>query len=255
MDPKWTVKKPQKNGTRNGPCKSGAVHRATVQFRGPARVGKKPGQKRTMRCVQWESIPRTHAQRPVVLSIEPQKEILGGRGSEKHLLVSIKILLVLQGLELQGVSGSVGTHCPGQVTQVAKVARWDWPPKGHRTSSPSSAAAHLRGAANSALQPNALPARGAQRPLGDAVRSSCRAALLRALARVEIEVETRGATRARARGCGKRLRGALGLACHTHLRNSSALGLCQTPTTTNPVSPNCDARPRIETHELTAQRS
>jgi hypothetical protein len=112
-----------------------------------------------------------------------------------------------------------------------------------------------RDAANNALQPNALPARGAQRPLGDAVRSSCRAALLRALARVEIEVETRGATRARARGCGKRLRGALGLACHTHLRNSSALGLCQTPTTTNPVSPNCDARPRIETHELTAQRS
>ena len=134
MDPKWTVKKTQKNGTRNGPCKSGAVHRATVQFRGPARVGKKPGQKRTMRCVQWESIPRTHAQRPVVLSIEPQKEILGGRGSEKHLLVSIKILLVLQGLELQGVSGSVGTHCPGQVTQVAKVARWGWArsAKGHR---------------------------------------------------------------------------------------------------------------------------
>ena len=27
----------------------------------------------------------------------------------------------MQGLELQGVSGSVGTHCPRQVTQIAKV--------------------------------------------------------------------------------------------------------------------------------------
>ena len=87
MGPEWTVKKPQRNAPGMDRANPGAVHRATVQFRGPARVGKKPGQKGTMRCVQWESNPRTHAQRPVVLSIEPQKEILGGTRTEKHVLV------------------------------------------------------------------------------------------------------------------------------------------------------------------------